>query len=57
VINLEVKFIKLANSWGRQYGDKGYVKVRRGNNEANLEGMANSGYVDLPRSASAFKHL
>ncbi|KAI6170819.1 Cathepsin B-like cysteine proteinase 6 [Aphelenchoides bicaudatus] len=47
----------VANSWGRQWGFDGYFKIRRNTNEAGIEGLANSAYPDLQRSASAFAHL
>lgn len=28
-----------ANSWGRAWGERGLLKVRRGNNECNIESM------------------
>ncbi|KAI6185255.1 Secreted C13 protease-like protein [Aphelenchoides besseyi] len=47
----------VANSWGRSWGQNGYFKIRRGNNEANIEGISSAGFPDFGRSSPAFDHL
>ena len=32
------KYWKVANSWNPWWGEKGYFRIRRGNNECNIEG-------------------
>jgi len=34
----------VANSWGDNWGDNGYFKIRRGTNECNIENTAIAGY-------------
>lgn len=31
------KYWKVANSWNPYWGEKGYFRIRRGNNECNIE--------------------
>jgi len=32
-----VKYWKVANSWNPYWGEKGYFRIRRGNNEGGIE--------------------
>eukprot|EP00301_Raphidiophrys_heterophryoidea_P027881 c9870_g1_i1.p1 GENE.c9870_g1_i1~~c9870_g1_i1.p1 ORF type:complete len:626 (+),score=160.88 c9870_g1_i1:35-1912(+) len=41
------------NSWGDQWGDKGYFKVRRGTDEGGFESMASTLNPVLPKKAAA----
>ncbi|KAI6243395.1 Cathepsin B [Aphelenchoides fujianensis] len=52
-----VPYWLVANSWSRSWGDGGFFKIRRGNNEANIEGISSAGFPDFRRSAKAFEHL
>jgi len=40
-----VKYWNCANSWGNVWGEKGFFRIRRGNNECNIEKIA---YAGLP---------
>jgi cathepsin B len=33
----------IANSWNEGWGDKGFVKIRRGSNECGIEGGIHAG--------------
>merc|ERR1711972_1199032 len=35
-----VKYWKVANSWNPYWGEKGYFRIRRGNNEGGIEDQA-----------------
>merc|ERR1712187_102291 len=35
-----VKYWKIANSWNPYWGEKGYFRIRRGNNEGGIEDQA-----------------
>ena len=37
----------IANSWNEDWGDKGYFKIRRGNNECGIEGQGVAGMVSM----------
>uniref|UniRef100_A0A224Y2S1 Cathepsin B n=1 Tax=Rhipicephalus zambeziensis TaxID=60191 RepID=A0A224Y2S1_9ACAR len=37
-----------ANSWGTGWGDKGFFKIRRGNNECNIENQVEGGMAHEP---------
>ncbi|KAL1445416.1 hypothetical protein MTO96_006733 [Rhipicephalus appendiculatus] len=37
-----------ANSWGTGWGDKGFFKIRRGNNECNIESQVEGGMAHEP---------
>ena len=42
-----VKYWLCANSWNEEWGDKGYFKIRRGNNECGIENSVNAGVPKL----------
>ena len=42
-----VKYWLCANSWNPEWGDKGYFKIRRGNNECGIENSVNAGVPKL----------
>lgn len=46
-----VPYWLVANSWNNYWGDGGFFKVRRGNNEVNIEGVIDAAIPDLKRSA------
>uniref|UniRef100_A0A224Y2Q1 Cathepsin B n=1 Tax=Rhipicephalus zambeziensis TaxID=60191 RepID=A0A224Y2Q1_9ACAR len=39
-----------ANSWSERWGDKGYFKIRRGNNECGIENDINAGIPKEPKT-------
>lgn len=39
---------RVANSWNESWGDKGYFKIKRGNNECGIEGQIVAGIPKLP---------
>ncbi|KAL1422079.1 hypothetical protein MTO96_003887 [Rhipicephalus appendiculatus] len=39
-----------ANSWSERWGDKGYFKIRRGNNECGIENDINAGIPKEPKA-------
>jgi hypothetical protein len=48
VICVHVHFFFTQNSWGSNWGEKGYVKVRRGTNEIGIEQEVVAGSVVVP---------
>jgi len=49
-----VKFWTVRNSWGRGWGQGGYAKMRRGNNDAGVETDASMVQPDMDRLPSGF---
>jgi len=49
-----VKFWTVRNSWGRSWGQGGYAKMRRGNNDAGVETDASMVEPDLDRLPDGF---
>lgn len=49
-----VKYWTVRNSWGRGWGNGGYGKMRRGNNDGGIETDASSVYPDLTRLPLGF---
>jgi len=49
-----VKFWSVRNSWGRAWGQGGYAKMRRGNNDAGVETDASMVEPDLDRLPPGF---
>lgn len=47
-----VKFWLCANSWNEEWGDKGFFKIKRGNNECGIENAVNAG-VYIPEDLSS----
>ena len=43
------KFWKLLNSWGDDWGEKGFFRIRRGSDECAVESMAEAAvpYINL----------
>lgn len=44
------KYWLIANSWGRSWGDNGFCKFLRGNNECHMEERAISGIPHIPKN-------
>ena len=44
--NEDGKFWIVQNSWGELWGEKGYFRIKRGNNEANIESMGEYATVE-----------
>ena len=42
-----VKYWLCANDWGNEWGDNGYFKIRKGNNECGIESSATAGEPKL----------
>lgn len=49
-----VKFWTVRNSWGRHWGQGGYAKMRRGNNDAGVETDASMVMPDMDRLPAGF---
>ena len=47
-----VKYWLCVNSWNEEWGDNGYFKIRRGNNECGIENSVNAG-VYIPEDYSS----
>lgn len=45
-----VAYWKVANSWNEDWGDNGFFKIKRGNNECGIEGQMVAGIPKLPSS-------
>jgi len=41
-----VKYWKVANSWNRYWGEEGYFRIKRGNNECGIEGQVTASAND-----------
>ena len=40
------KYWLCANSWNEEWGDNGYIKIRRGTDECGIESQGVAGQVD-----------
>lgn len=48
------KYWILKNTWGPQWGENGFFRIRRGTDECGIESMAVSIHIELPKQ---FRHL
>ncbi|KAH7967061.1 hypothetical protein HPB49_022084 [Dermacentor silvarum] len=46
-----VPYWLVANSWNQDWGDKGYFKIRRGNDECGIDDYISAG---IPKESSAY---
>ena len=51
----DVKYWICANSWNEEWGDKGFFKIIRGNNECGIESSVNAGVYKPEDLSSIFK--
>lgn len=50
----DVKYWLCVNSWNEEWGDKGFFKIKRGNNECGIESLVNAGVYKPEDLSSIF---